>query len=199
MRNNPESSTIKHQQKLACKSSIQMLSDFLCVKKYPEKDVQSTEGETVSFKIKSSANCVCFWSVSVACGIEFLPHFCESHELSSSVNTISVCCWEFAPGNILLVSTVHGWVCKRNNTIVSSVSFVGHCNALHKICVDNLTIGRWKESRWVNITSNQVVDIRERLLFDRDDILSTGCVCGVQSGCNSLQSRFGELLIWNCR
>lgn len=37
--------------------------------------------------------CCCGCKTVTAVGI--LPHFCESHELSSSVKIISVCCWTF--------------------------------------------------------------------------------------------------------
>lgn len=184
-----------------------MLSDFLCVcvlKDILKKTFKQQKEKRFRSKSKARPICTCVFLIcfSVACGIEFLPHLFESHELSSSlVNTISVCCWEFAPEKILLVSSVQRFVGhQKKSTIVNTVSLVGHCDALHEICVDNLTVGRWKESRRVNVASNKVVDIRNRFLFDRDDVLSAGrWVCGVQRGCCTLKGRFGKLLIWNCR
>lgn len=84
----------------------------------------------------------------VDAGIEILPHLCESHELSSSVNTISVCCCELDPAKKVFS---HEILCRfgihnESFTIISSVRFVSHHDALHEIRVNDLTIGRRKES-----------------------------------------------------
>jgi hypothetical protein len=80
-------------------------------------------------------------------------------------------------------------------TIISAISLVGHRDALHQISVDELA-RRWQESRRVDVTSDQAIDIRKRLLLDRDDALRAGCarVAAQRRSC-TLKRRFGELLI----
>jgi hypothetical protein len=129
--------------------------------------------------------CLCLYLITVELGlfffgIEFLPHLCESHELSSSVNTSSVCCWALPAiidGFFFWLITVQRIV--KSKLVFTVICIVGHCNALHEISIDNLTVGRGKESRRVNVTSNQVIHICNRFLLDRYYVIGTGCVCAI--------------------